>query len=276
MNDDNRIDKPKKPPPPPKAFGYGDYHKIEQTIEKMMITQLGAMQEKYTGKELMELFVPHDYRTALKTVYAIEEASQAKGEIWFDLVFGAMHSPVFEDPAAPTRISEATMRLYFSRDNTPDGFITPTPLFGTRQKPIRRSLASPSEELRRRFYDNCGLLLKLTAEWTMVRWVVDRLQNSLRTPQQMRYVWPAIYNIAQAAELNMNLSTTSARAAMNAVPAPDARPYLRETNDVVARSVLLGINTEYIERHNRKDIVVSDVKVDLSTVQHVRYQSHLV
>jgi hypothetical protein len=269
-----------KKPPPPKAFGYREYNSMERAVEKMMLTQLGAMQEHFTAADLRLLFVPHEHRKALDHVYRIEEPSRARGEIWLDLmallpVDCTYDSALFDDPQAPAAVKKAVIRLYFQRDFEPEGFITPRPVFGTRETPIRSLQGSPPLLLQNRFLDNAVLLLKLTAEWTVVRWSMHELQNSLRTPQQVRYVWPATYNIAQSAGLKMDLSTPSSRAGFNAVPSQDVRGYLRETNDVVARSVLMGINDEYIERYNRKDIIVSNVTIELGS-KTISFASQIV
>jgi hypothetical protein len=270
-----------KKPPPPKAFSGNDFYRMEQAVEKLMITQLGSMQEHFTAADLRLLFVPHEHRRALDHVYRIEEPSHARGEIWLDLtavlpIDCTYDKALFDDPQAPAAVKKAVIRLYFQRDFEPEGFVTPTPVFGTRQKPIRSLQGEPPPLLRDRFLENAMLLLRLTAEWSMVRWSMGELQNSLRTPQQMRYVWPATYNIAQTAGLKMDLSTPSSRAGFNAVPSQDVRGYLRETNDVVARSVLMGVNDEYIERYTRKDIIVSNVSIELTGNRSVVFVSSIV
>lgn len=264
MSDDNRIGKAKSKP---QVFNGNEYYKIISAIEKIAQTQFGALQEPLTGDDLKLLFVPYEYRKGLSLVYEIEDTSRARGEIWIDLMallplHKTYDGSIFMEPEARASIKKAVMRIYFHRDFLHNGFVTPTPLFGTRRSPIRELQEAPPR-LREHFLENAGLLAQIASEWTMVRWVVHHLQNSLRTPQQMRYVWPATYNLAQTAELKMDLSTPSARAGMNAVAPQVVRPYLRETNDVVARSVLLGVNDEYITRYNRKDIMITDIEIEL-------------
>jgi hypothetical protein len=260
-NDDDRTNKKK---PTPKVFTAGEYFKFTNALEKMAQTQMGALQEHYDGDELAQLFVPEVLRKTLTTVYDIEETSRARGEVWLNLINkGASLSALFDEPNAKVVWKRATMRVYFYRDTTPNGFITPTPLFGTRQAPIGELAGKPPEWLRQRFLENAELLLRVASQWTMVKWVVHHLQHSLRTPQQMRYVWPSTYTIAQSAGLDMDLSVPSSRAGFNAVPAQIVRPYLRETNDVVARSVLMGINEEYIARYNQKHLMITNVEMEL-------------
>jgi len=249
------LDKRKQKLP---CFNGNEWAQFQNAMEKMYLTQHGALQETLTGEELVRLFVPPEFRKGLMLVYEIEETSRARGEIWID-VTRMIKTRIFDDAAARAEITKATVRVYFHRDFVKDGFVTPTPLFGTRQSPI--TLGPATNDVEGKFADNVELLVQITAEWTMVRWAAAQLQNSLRTPQQMRYVWPATYNIAQAAGLKMDLSTPSSRAGINAIPAPVVRPFLRETNDVVARSTLMGVNNEYITRYNRKDIVVANLAI---------------
>jgi len=251
---------PDKPKPAPTAFNGSEYVLFQRALEKMYLTQHGALQESFKGDELVRLFVPPEYRKGLMLVYEIEETSRARGEIWIDAT-SWVDGPVFDDPLAKARITQCTVRVYFHRDFVPDGFVTPTPLFGTRSRPIK--LTFPTNDVEGKFTDNVGLLARITAEWTMVRWAAAQLQQSLRTPQQMRYVWPATYNIAQSAGLKMDLSTPSSRAGINAIPSPVVRPFLRETNDVVARSTLMGINDEYIARYNRHDMKIADLTLEI-------------
>src|SRR5678815_2077744 len=193
-------EKPKKLP----CFNGNEWSRLQYAMERMYLTQHGALQEVFTSDELIRLFVPPEYRKGLMLVYEIEETSRARGEIWID-VTQMIKTRIFEDTDARAEITKAVVRVYFHRDFMKDGFVTPTPLFGTRQSPIK--LTGATNDVEGKFADNAALLVQITAEWTMVRWAAAHLQYSLRTPQQMRYVWPATYNIAQAAELKMDLST---------------------------------------------------------------------
>jgi len=247
-------------PKPPQVFNGSELSMFLGAMEKLYMTQHGALQEDLTGDELVRLFVPGEYRKGLMLVYEIEETSRARGEIWIDATHW-VDKTFFTDEGAKARITNCIVRVYFHRDAVKDGFVTPTPLFGTRYTPVR--FGELTNDVEGKFVDNVNLLTQITAQWCMVRWAVDRLQNSLRTPQQMRYVWPATYNIAQAAGLKMDLSTPSARAGINAIPSPVVRPFLRETNDVVARSSLLGINDEYLARYNRKTLLITNLAIDI-------------
>lgn len=266
-----------QPKSKPKVFNGMELSQIYRAIEQTAQTQLGALKEQYTGDELTLLFVPYEYRKGLKLVYEIEDASRACGHIWIDLMsilsFSSTYDgSIFEDPAARASIKHAKLRLYFHRDFVPDGFVTPTPLFGTRVDPIKTLQPAP-EPLRARFVENTELLLKIRSEWMMVNWMLSELQNSLRTPQQMRYVWPATYSLAKAADLKMDLAIPSSRAGFNAVPPHSVRSYLRETNDVVSRSALLGINEEYIARYNRNDVVVTDISLEVGATSTLSWSA---
>jgi len=224
---------------------------MQRTVERMAHTQLGIAMEPFTMDELARLFVPKEYLSSLQLTYRLHNDYEAHGEIYVSMkhmLTGTLE--VFEERDALCVPLNATLFIKFNRKEDGDGgFVTPDPVFGTQQHPMQRLLGPclrPStpedQQLAERFVDMCALSLRVAGEWAMVNWVMTRLQNSLRTPQQMRYVWPAVHTIAKAAGLSVadELAQPSARAGTNAVPARMTLPFLKPTYDVVARSVLLG------------------------------------
>jgi len=261
--------KPKRHTPP---FTYGDENKISQAIAKLHGTQVGAFKETFTVDDLRLLFVPHEHRAPLNFVYKVETDFKARGDIYFDVAaFGGPIQCDTMDGQQTLIIDKAIFQMTFRRAFAPEGFITPESLFGTRTKPLVMLQVAP-ENLRLRFIDNLVLLAKTSADWTLVKWVFDSLQKSLRTPQQMRYVWPAIYPLSTAAQLDIDLTFPSSRAGVNAVPASDIRPYLRDSNDIVARSTLMGVNDEYLQDFAREDLKLVYLQLRLNN-RSIEYTS---
>lgn len=255
MSDDNK-------PSPPEAFSGRDVHKIRQAIERLAKTQLGAISDPFTGDELAGLFVPSNLLKSLREVYRIESRENAYGSITIDLpsVLREPFEAPFAEPAACI-VKSAKLNVNFHRDGTPDGFMTPSPIFGAVNKPVLDLLGNPDSELRGRFEQQMLLMVRVMGEWACVKWVFEKLQNSVRTPQQMRYVWPAIYPLAVEAKLKDAhlLAHSSSRSGLNASPAPECREYLKPTYEIVANSVLLGHKTEFYNRYSTGQLRVNCV-----------------
>src|SRR5262245_3798739 len=261
-----------EPKAPPRAFSGNDLYRLLGAIEALAETQLGVLMDPFTGDELKELFVPRQYREALCTVYDLQDTANACGEIWLDLasVRNKVDTTraIYDDRNATIGIQKAALRIYFHRDFMPNGFVTPKPLFGMREQP-RQQLQLAGEVLEGRFCRQAEQLLYTAIEWAMVKWTMQKLQTSIRTPPQVRYIWPAIQTLAKVAKLEMDLTAPSARAGMNARPDPAVAPYLRGTNDTVANSVLLGVDETYRDRFKRGDIRVQYATVITSTGEAV-------
>lgn len=256
----------KKKKPPPAPFSHAECTAITQAMDRLHATQAGAIKETFTVNDLRQLFVPPSQRVALDMVYQMETAFGAKGNIIFDVAKHAGRIMLdMAEPNAVATIESAVLQMKFDRNSAPDGFITPERFYGTAGRPLDTLRAEP-EDLRRRFVDNCILLAKVHAEWTLVKWVFQNLQISLRSPGQMRYAWPAIYPLATTAELKMDLSQPSVRAGANAAPAPIVRPYLRDSNDVVARSSLMGIQEEHLQSFAKGDLRVVALELRLNDI----------
>ena len=261
VNDQN---KPKEP----RAFNGSDIRKLRQAVVDLRDTQLGALMQPFTSPELQELFCPKDYRASLQLVYKLESRIEARGEIYLDLrqlirETGNKNWLFDEDRQAFSNVNRAVMKLYFHRDIMPDGFVTPTPVFGELGTPVTIYKGSVNEVMRKVFADRAQAMLRCTGEWLFVLWVLQKLQNSVRTPPQVRYVWPAIQTLSKVAGLEMDLTQASVRAGLNAVPDPECAPFLRATNDIVANSVLLGTNNELMLRYRRNEMFIADVGFSL-------------
>lgn len=241
----------------PQAFTWVDVRSIETAIKGTAWHHLGLFAEPFTMPQLADLFCPHQYLSALRTVYDIEEPGRACGEIVIDCA-GLMTDNIFEADGDPyCKCASAVLRICFDRASNPGGFVTPTPIFGSRTKPLGTAflglLRSDAYEI---FVEEVRQLIRLMGRWSMVLWTFNQLQTSVRSPHQMRYVWPAIYTLATQAKLPMapSLANASARAGMNANPDARCKPFLRPTYEVVANSVLLEPDKAMIKRWNEGQV----------------------
>jgi hypothetical protein len=241
------------PPPPPKAFTQSDYHRLYHAVEALSHTQMSHMYDDFTADELRELFVPEVYRTALTTTYSIEHEHKANGEIFLSLLrcLPNRDSVFGDDPRALCYPKDVTLRVMFNRSTLPDGFITPSPIFGSHTAPITGLRGRPSTELHEKFISTMQTMVRVAGEWATVKWVLERLHNTLKTPQQVRYVWPAAYTLATQAQLQIaeDLANPSSRAGNNAACPAEVMPYLKASYEVVARSVLLGTDPTQASRY---------------------------
>lgn len=259
---------------PPRAFNSNDLRKLRQAATDLRDTQLGALMEPFTADELIRLFCPKAYRDALRLVYKIESRIQAYGNIYLDLtkLMPSLDNNdwLFPDDAfAYSKPTKAVLKFYLHRDNMPDGFITPEPVFGDVLKPVQTYKGDPDMDLRGDFAMRAERLLRCAGEWMFVMWVLQKLQESVRTPPQVRYVWPAIQTLAKVGELDMDLTQTSVRAGLNATPDPEIAPYMRATNDVIANAVLLGVKNELMTRYRRNEMVIVDSAFSLGNTDKV-------
>jgi hypothetical protein len=254
-------------PEPNKAFSYADYNRLVSTVDMLAYTQLKHMVDDFTADELRELFIPERHREALTHVYSVEEPNKAYGHIYVDLI-SVLGTPelVFPEAKAHCVPTATVLGVKFDREKMPDGFVTPTPLCGVHNNPIKGLYGKPTPELQAKFCDMMRIMVRVAGEWAAVKWVLGELQSGLRTPQQARYVWPATYTLAAAAKLGIaeSLSEASGRAGNNAITPPQLLPYLKPTYEVVARSVLLGINGDDVEayRGGQLRLVTSNCEVD--------------
>lgn len=240
-------------PDKPQAFSNSDYYQLIGTVDRLAHTQLGHMYDDFTADELRELFIPEVYRNSLTETYRLHNDVEAHGEVFIDLMKVLPHQVSVFDSLASCIPQKVVLRVKWDRGNMPDGFVTPVPLCGqmNRDGAVPGLRGIPNEELHRKFVDTMQTMTTICGEWAAVKWVLSRLHSELRTPQQVRYVWPAIYTLATAAQLNWaaGISEASARAGNNAKVTADVLPYLKATYEVVARSVLLGIDNTVGEHY---------------------------
>ena len=238
---------------PPRALTWSDYNRVTNTIQETAHQQLGLFAEPFDMKELADLFCPPSMLASLRQVYDIEDPYQARGQIHVDCASMVAGEQIFDDDDLTARCecTRAVLRIRFDREKNPGGFVTPTPVFGDFHKPVDCNFKGPcATDAHQKFTEEVQHLIKIMGRWSMVNWTLQQLQGSLRSPSQMRYVWPAIYTLASKGELTLarEIVTASARAGMNANPSSECKPFLRPTNDVVVHSVLMEQDEDMIRR----------------------------
>jgi hypothetical protein len=243
------------------AFSGNDIYKLYNAITELAYVNLGVLADPWSSVELAELFCPPDLLRSATQIYSVEEKSQACGEIYIDLMKLMPNIPSMyaEYPNAVVVPSKLIMRLHFDRDTMPDGFITPKTVFGSYNDGIYQFNGSAPSELKERFIHQMHEMINAAGRWSTVRWVMGFLQGTVRTPPQVRYIWPAVYTLGTIGKIKdyQSLAEPSSRAALNAVVDPIVAPYLKPTYETVANSVLLGVKTEHSSKYRNGQICFS-------------------
>jgi hypothetical protein len=191
-----------------------------------------------------------------------------RGTVYVDLMRILPHQTcVFGNASMATCIpSKLILRAHWTYDTLPDGFITTEPTCGEHNDPCHHLNGRPPDELRDKFVGMAEQMVRVGGEWATVKWVLQTLQNKLHTPQQMRYVWPAIYTLATAAKLDIaeSLSQASSRAGTNAAVPKEVLPYIKPSYEVVSRSVLLGADGDQAKRYRDGQIRLVSLDYELN------------
>ena len=252
MSNWNTGDPDNKPKKDPQALSWVDHRSVTQAIKDIAYHQLGLFAEPFSMSDMADLFCPPNLLAAVRQIYDVEEGSWAEGEVYIECA-PLLNEQIFEGEGDPyCNCTSAVLRLKWNRVQNPGGFVTPTPVFGSRGQPVGGFKGPLLTEAHGNFVAQVQQLIRIMGRWSMVLWVFDKLQVSVRTPQQMRYVWPAIYTLATQAGLPMatSLAGVSSRAGMNASPHPLCKPFLKPTYEVVTNSVLLNTDPLLIKRWN--------------------------
>jgi hypothetical protein len=250
------------------AFTGRDYNKMRHAIDRLGYTMMGIHSDQaYTNDDLALMFVPPYMLDALRLVYQIETDSNASGKLYLDLTkVMPMETTNLLDDEVECYCTSAVLQFEFDREKTPGGFITPRPVFGSVYEPMALFKGAQGHyvgEIRSRLLDQMAELLRVSAHWSAVYWMFDQLQDSMRTPQQMRYVWPATYALATTAKLDMaaSLSSASTRAAGNAVIPVHVSDFLKPTYEIVSNAALMqGPNEEHIKRWREGPMTLHNLK----------------
>lgn len=220
-------------PPLPRAFMGHSEHMINVTLKRMAREQRHMAIRHLTCDDLLHLFIPAEQRQSLQEAFRITEFTSVDQHLEIQV-------PILPDYPIEYALTRTPLKADFAWDygNCQDGFF------------VRRNLvpelqpdATPDqmEKIHYVFRE----LGRISFEFGLVRYVFQQLnQNGFcNTPQQMRYVWPAIRHIVDRADgmrdLAMSLVESSARAGDRARVPPHLKPFLIPTVDIVNRTLLM-------------------------------------
>jgi hypothetical protein len=216
------------PPAPPRAFMGHNEQAVKSAIRNMAAEQRWMAVRDITVEDLHQLFIPAVYRHSLQEAFSLASPGYVDQIIELNV---PMTDPAHHLVGAQRLL--ATFR--WDHNSCPHGFYVPRDNQGVALQP------DISDELRQKWgyvVDNLG---RISWEFGLVMKVFESLnQNSLcNTPQQMRFVWPAIRHIVDRAKIGINLAEASARAGDRARVPAEVSDFLVPTVNIVNRTLLI-------------------------------------
>lgn len=214
-------------PPKAKAFSDSMAYQIERAIVMTGMRMLVLNMEEFSFDELKLLFVEPDKRDFLTKAYQATKGHNINNMELF----------------AQAPLNRCRIRFQWRYMDADGAFFVPRDEGGLRIHALTARADAP-QELRERYEDMAERLERTSREWGLVRFVFTQLNQHgyCNTPPQMRYVWPAIptlLNYAGLGDLAKTLAQPSSRAGDKARIPAQAAPYIRETYDIVTRSILV-------------------------------------
>jgi hypothetical protein len=210
-------------------------NQVVAAIRRMAIEQRWMATRDITVEDFRQLFIPAEYRHSLK------EAFNVAAPLYTDQTIQVPITLVGDNyPEGYPMPSDDELRASFTwdRNGCPEGFFAMT----KEHKPMIQPDA-PQELVAevRHVSDN---LMRISFEFGLVNRVFHALNthNYCNTPQQMRFVWPAIKHICDKAglkDLGAQLTETSARAGDRDRVPVDVPEYMVPTVNIVNRTTLL-------------------------------------
>jgi len=230
--------------PDPVAFSGYNLNKIIGAINQLANEQRHMAMRHLSIEDLRQLFVPAACR------HSVKEAFQYNRPHIQDQVL-VLHVASNDERivlSAPLKLN-----LRWDHDLNPEGFFAPRDGICIVQPD------APTEMIERllQFQQD---ILRITWEWGLVRYVFGELNCNgfCNTPQQMRFVWPAIRHLVDKAnmlDLGKNLIEASPRAGDRARVPGNVQPYLVQTVNIVARTLVVGPVDTVNEKRDFKLVV---------------------
>lgn len=224
-----------KDPPPPRAFMGSNENQVVAAIRRMAIEQRWMAVRDITVEDLRQLFIPAEYRHSLKEAFSVAAPIYTDQTIQVPITLMGDNYP--EGYPMP---SDDTLRAAFTwdRNSCPEGF------FAMTQEYTPMIQHDAPQELVDKFLYVSDNLMRISYEFGLVNRVFHALNTNgyCNTPQQMRFVWPAIKHICDKAglkDLGNQLTETSARAGDRARVPMDVADYMVPTVNIVNRTTLL-------------------------------------
>jgi len=247
--------------PPPRAFKGSLEDKLQAHIHAIAQKLYRLAKPKFTGQELGLLFVPTQYRQMMHGAFALSHGADSHHNIF---VRTASWSP--DVPCRGT----LNFEWYFS--TAPDAFYPLRTWGATVEAPCTGPHDDAPADVREKFVETIRRMIHVSYEWGLVLRVFNELNQPsfCSTPAQMRYVWPPILQLLNGLELDAvdrRLITTLQHESMRAgdrarIPLP-IQPYIRQTYDIVTRSIFLRDHEPNDETHGGITYKLRNMSFDL-------------
>ena len=216
-------------PPPPRAFMGSNESQVQKAIRLLAREQHHMATRHITVEDLRQLFIPEHLRHSLKEAFQHGAISHLDQSLEVTMLPWEDHVLVEGQQLRATFI--------WDHNDCPDGF------FPLRE---RKHELQPdvTPELREKWEYVQQLVGQISYEWGMVYYVFTELNTNgyCNTPQQMRFVWPAIRHLCAKAglkELAAQLSESSARAGDRARVPALITDFMVPSVNVVNRTLLM-------------------------------------
>lgn len=216
------------PPPPPKAFSDSMEQYILRHINATGLRLQVMYMQQFTFEELKLLFIDPEDRSPLTHAYNRVRGNNIQTQQLF-----------VNSPNGNCRIR---FRWDWRATDCDGSFFVPKSWGGQPSRPVVPRDDAP-KELLDRYNDMAENLERTSREWGLVGYVFDQLNQNgyCNTPPQMRYVWPALPQILRYSGYHneaRQVAEASSRAGDKAKIPHTAAPYIRETYDIVTRSLM--------------------------------------
>ena len=218
-----------KEPTPPRAFMGHNEHQVFLAIKLLAREQRFMAVRHLTVEDFRQLFIPEHYRHSLKEAFGV--ASQ---ESLDQTIEARVASPyTYADPNG-----QLTATFRWDYNECPEGFFA---LRGWKHE--LQPDVTPELMVKWNYVEQN--LAHISYEWGLVNHVFLCLNQNgwCNTPQQMRFVWPAIRHLVAKAglkELAGQLVESSARAGDRARVPAHIHEFLVPTVNIVNRTLLMG------------------------------------
>ena len=229
-------------PQPPRAFMGSNEASIYAALRTMSAEQRHMAVRNITVEDLRQLFIPAHLRHSLKEAFSVASPRFADQEMEVEVT-----------PSDPMHhlADKATLRATFKWDHNtaPEGFFVPRENRCVLQQDI-------SDDLREKWAYVTDSLARISWEFGLVTETFRQLNTNgfCNTPQQMRYVWPAIRHIADKAKLEgLRLEEASARAGDRARVPAQIKDFLVPTVNIINRTLLI----DKIDRNEKDEFRLS-------------------
>jgi hypothetical protein len=219
---------------PPRAFRGASESLLQAAIVGIANKLFNLAKPRFTSQELLDLFVEPRYHETLSNAFALTEGCGQQQNLYIDLL-----------PRSNERYS-VSGRLQFAwyHSTVPDGFFPIRMGGGHVDHPLNEARETWPKKTTEKFDETLRRMIDISFEWGLVLTVFNGLNTPgyCSTPAQMRYVWPSVLQLALETgndELAASLQNVSIRAGDKARIPTNIRHYVRETYDIVTKSIFL-------------------------------------